>query len=194
MYDYIQGILAELTATMAVVEVGGIGYALQISMQTYEALEGKREVRLYVHQNVREDAIELYGFADRAERGLYRLLITVSGVGPATARMALSAFSAEELVKAIGEGNVDMLKRVKGIGLKTAQRIVVDLAEKVGGVQADASGAAFGAGSSVRQEALSALMTLGFAKAPTEKTLDELLKKDGALGVEALVKLALKRM
>lgn len=194
MYDYIEGILSELTATMAVVDVGGVGYLLQISMQTYSALEGKREVRLYVHQHVREDALELYGFFDRAEREIYRMLISVSGVGPSTARMILSTYAVEELVGAIGTGDVAMLKRVKGIGLKTAQRIVVDLSEKVGGVQAEAGGAARGAAHSARQEALSALMTLGFAKGPTERALDELLKADGALSVEALVKQALKRM
>lgn len=194
MYDYIQGMLAELTATAAVVDVGGVGYRLQISMQTYSALEGKREVRLYVHQHVREDALELYGFADRAERELYRLLVSVSGVGPSTARMILSTYGVEELVQAIGTGDVAALKRVKGIGLKTAQRIVVDLSEKVGGVQAEAGGLLGGGAPSARQEALDALLTLGFAKAPTERTLDELLKADATLSVEALVKQALKRM
>ena len=183
MYEYIQGVLAELTATTAVVETGGIGYLLQISMQTYEALAGRSEVRLYVHQHLREDAVELYGFAAKAE-----------GVGPSTARMVLSTYGVEELTRAIGAGDVDALKRVKGIGLKTAQRIVVDLSEKVGGVQADAGGIAQGRGSSARQEALSALMTLGFAKGPTEKALDELLRADATMGVEALVKQALKRM
>lgn len=194
MYDYIEGILSELTATMAVVDVGGVGYLLQISMQTYSALEGKREVRLYVHQHVREDALELYGFFDRAEREIYRMLISVSGVGPSTARMILSTYGVEELVGAIGSGDVAMLKRVKGIGLKTAQRVVVDLSEKVGGVQAEAGGVMLSAAHSARQEALTALMTLGFAKGPTERALDELLRADGSLSVEALVKQALKQM
>ena len=194
MYEYIQGVLAELTATTAVVETGGIGYLLQISMQTYEALAGRSEVRLYVHQHLREDAVELYGFSAKAEREVFRLLTSVAGVGPSTARMVLSTYGVEELTRAIGAGDVDALKRVKGIGLKTAQRIVVDLSEKVGGVQADAGGIAQGRGSSARQEALSALMTLGFAKGPTEKVLDDLLRADATMGVEALVKQALKRM
>ena len=193
MYEYIQGVLAELTATTAVVETGGIGYLLQISMQTYEALAGRSEVRLYVHQHLREDAVELYGFAAKAEREVFRLLTSVAGVGPSTARMVLSTYGVEELTRAIGAGDVDALKRVKGIGLKTAQRVIVDLREKVANLGVEPAGIV-GQSNKAKAEALSALVTLGFPRAASEKTLSQLLAKDGALTVEQLIRLALKQL
>ena len=134
MYDYLRGLIAELTPTYAVVECGGVGYLVSISLQTYTALEGRGEALVYVHHIVREDAQQLYGFADRTERELFRLLIGVSGVGGGTARVILSTYTPSELATIISTENAVLLKNVKGLGLKTAQKIIVDLKDKVVGV------------------------------------------------------------
>lgn len=203
MIDYIKGELAELTPVQAVVEAYGVGYAMNISLNTYEAIRGKKDVKLYVHESLvtggRDDSYTFFGFASKQERDLYRLLITVSGVGANTARMILSSASPAELANAISTGNERLLKGVKGIGLKTAQRIIVDLKDKIlslGIAQEVSAGTA--AGSTipvdVRDEAVAALTMLGFSPAPTAKVVTAILTDDASLTVEQVVKLALKQI
>lgn len=203
MIDYIKGELAELTPAQAIVEAYGVGYALNISLNTYEAIQGKRNVKLFVHEALvtggRDDSYTFFGFASKQERDLYRLLITVSGVGANTARMILSSASPSELCNAISTGNERVLKSVKGIGLKTAQRIIVDLKDKIlslGIAQEVSAGTA--ADSTipvdVRDEAVAALTMLGFSPAPTAKVVTAILTDDATLPVEQVVKLALKQI
>ena len=201
MIEYIRGELTELTPALAVVEAAGIGYALSISLNTYTALQGKGEVKVYVHESLvtggRDDSFTLYGFASKQERERYRMLITVSGVGANTARMILSASSPSELCNVIANGDEKMLKGVKGIGLKTAQRIIVDLRDKivssgvaqelhVGAEPSEAVDAA------VKDEAVSALTMLGFSPAPSAKVVVAILEEHPELPVEQVVKQALK--
>lgn len=201
MIEYIRGELTELTPALAVVEAAGIGYALSISLNTYTALQGKGEVKVYVHESLvtggRDDSFTLYGFASKQEREVYRMLITVSGVGANTARMILSASSPSELCNVIANGDEKMLKGVKGIGLKTAQRIIVDLRDKivssgvaqelhVGAEPSEAVDAA------VKDEAVSALTMLGFSPAPSAKVVVAILEEHPELPVEQVVKQALK--
>lgn len=203
MIDYIKGELAELTPAQAIVEAYGVGYALNISLNTYEAIQGKQNVKLFVHEALvtggRDDSYTFFGFASKQERDLYRLLITVSGVGANTARMILSSASPSELCNAISTGNERVLKSVKGIGLKTAQRIIVDLKDKIlslGIAQEVSTGTA--ADSTipvdVRDEAVAALTMLGFSPAPTAKVVTAILTDDATLPVEQVVKLALKQI
>lgn len=203
MIDYIKGELAELTPAQAVVEAYGVGYALNISLNTYEAIQGKQDVKLFVHEALvtggRDDSYTFFGFASKQERDLYRLLITVSGVGANTARMILSSASPSELCNAISTSNERVLKSVKGIGLKTAQRIIVDLKDKIlslGIAQEVSAGTA--ADSTipvdVRDEAVAALTMLGFSPAPTAKVVTAILTDDATLPVEQVVKLALKQI
>ena len=203
MIDYIQGELAELTPAQAIVEAYGVGYALNISLNTYEAIQGKQSVKLFVHEALvtggRDDSYTFFGFASKQERDLYRLLITVSGVGANTARMILSSASPSELCNAISTSNERVLKSVKGIGLKTAQRIIVDLKDKIlslGIAQEVSAGTA--ADSTipvdVRDEAVAALTMLGFSPAPTAKVVTAILTDDATLPVEQVVKLALKQI
>ena len=203
MIDYIKGELAELTPAQAIVEAYGVGYALNISLNTYEAIQGKQNVKLFVHEALvtggRDDSYTFFGFASKQERDLYRLLITVSGVGANTARMILSSASPPELCNAISTGNERVLKSVKGIGLKTAQRIIVDLKDKIlslGIAQEVSAGTA--ADSTipvdVRDEAVAALTMLGFSPAPTAKVVTAILTDDATLPVEQVVKLALKQI
>lgn len=203
MIDYIKGELAELTPAQAIVEAYGVGYALNISLNTYEAIQGKPNVKLFVHEALvtggRDDSYTFFGFASKQERDLYRLLITVSGVGANTARMILSSASPSELCNAISTGNERVLKSVKGIGLKTAQRIIVDLKDKIlslGIAQEVSAGTA--ADSTipvdVRDEAVAALTMLGFSPAPTAKVVTAILTDDATLPVEQVVKLALKQI
>ena len=203
MIDYIKGELAELTPAQAVVEAYGVGYALNISLNTYEAIQGKENVRLFVHEALvtggRDDSYTFYGFASKQERDLYRLLITVSGVGANTARMILSSASPSELCNAISTSNERVLKSVKGIGLKTAQRIIVDLKDKIlslGIAQEVAAGTATDSTIpvDVRDEAVAALTMLGFSPAPTAKVVTAILTDDATLPVEQVVKLALKQI
>lgn len=203
MIDYIKGSLAELTPAQAVVEAYGVGYAMNISLNTYESIQGKNEVKLYVHESLvtggRDDSYTFFGFATKQERELYRLLITVSGVGANTARMILSAAQPAELAGAISSGNERLLKGVKGIGLKTAQRIIVDLKDKIlslgiagevpAGTAADSA-----VPTPVRDEAVAALTMLGFSPAPSAKVVTAILTDDPALPVEQVVKLALKQI
>lgn len=203
MIDYIKGELAELTPAQAIVEAYGVGYALNISLNTYEAIQGKQNVKLFVHEALvtggRDDSYTFFGFASKQERDLYRLLITVSGVGANTARMILSSASPSELCNAISTSNERVLKSVKGIGLKTAQRIIVDLKDKIlslGIAQEVSAGTA--ADSTipvdVRDEAVAALTMLGFSPAPTAKVVTAILTDDATLAVEQVVKLALKQI
>lgn len=203
MIDYIKGELAELTPAQAIVEAYGVGYVLNISLNTYEAIQGKQSVKLFVHEALvtggRDDSYTFFGFASKQERDLYRLLITVSGVGANTARMILSSASPSELCNAISTSNERVLKSVKGIGLKTAQRIIVDLKDKIlslGIAQEVSAGTA--ADSTipvdVRDEAVAALTMLGFSPAPTAKVVTAILTDDATLPVEQVVKLALKQI
>ena len=203
MIDYIKGELAELTPAQAVVEAYGVGYALNISLNTYEAIQGKENVKLFVHEALvsggRDDSYTFYGFASKQERDLYRLLITVSGVGANTARMILSSASPSELCNAISTSNERVRKSVKGIGLKTAQRIIVDLKDKIlslGIAQEVAAGTATDSTIpvDVRDEAVAALTMLGFSPAPTANVVTAILTDDATLPVEQVVKLALKQI
>lgn len=193
MYDYINGTLAELTPAYAVVEAGGVGYFLNISLQTYTALQGASGAKLFVHFTVREDAQTLYGFFSRSERDLFRLLIGVSGVGGGTARMILSTYSPAELSNIIASENALLLKNVKGLGLKTAQKIIVDLRDKVLGAGA-ADAAVSSPASEAVDEALAALSMLGFTRAASEKVLKTVSRENPTATVEELVRLSLKHL
>ena len=203
MIEYIKGELTEATPTQAVVEAHGVGYMLNISLNTYTAIQGKRDVKLYVHEAImtggRDDSYTLYGFYDKREREIYRMLVTVSGVGSNTARMILSALAPAELVNVIASGNEKALKGVKGIGLKTAQRIIVDLRDKMSasGIIADTGLTSTAtpvpaAASEVHEEAVGALTMLGFAPAQSAKVVTEILQGSPALPVEQVIKQALK--
>lgn len=193
MYDYIKGTLEELSPAEAVVECHGIGFKLQISLNTYDRLQGQKEVRLYVHHHLREDEETLYGFCDKEERRIFALLIGVSGIGPNTARMMLSSLTADEVSTAIVSGDVNRIKGVKGIGLKTAQKVIIELKDKIskGGAELDLSGGSAAANSS---EACSALIMLGFTKNAVEKTVTSIVKKEPGLSLEDIIKKALKML
>ena len=206
MIEYIRGELTEITPAMAVIEAAGVGYALNISLNTYTAIQKLKEVRLYVHEALvtggRDDSFTLYGFHTRQEREMYRMLISVSGVGANTARMILSSFTTAELCNVIATGNEKFLKSVKGIGLRTAQRIIVDLKDKIANsdLAQQMPDAAIGATAApainkeVRDEAVGALTMLGFSPAPSAKVVGEILKQQPDLPVEQVVKLALKQI
>lgn len=192
MYEYISGSVAEVAPAYAVIDAGGVGYYLHISLETFSAIEHVENARLYVHYVVREDAQILYGFATRVERELFRHLISVSGVGGNTARMILSTYSPRELQGIITSGNAVLLKNVKGLGLKTAQKIIVELSGKLAGlVEGEAAAISSASGESV-DEALAALIMLGFAKAAAEKALRGIVRENPAASVEDLVRMALK--
>jgi len=193
MIDYIKGKLAELTPTYVVVENEGIGYFVSISLSTYTRLEGRDDYKILVHEIIREDSHQLFGFADREERDIFRLLISVSGVGAGTARMMLSSLSHDEIEKAILGSDVNTLKSIKGIGLKTAQRIIVDLKDKVGKQSGPGEIFAF-TDNTKREEALSALVMLGFGKSAVFKVLDRIIREEKDLTVEELIKKALKSL
>jgi len=196
MYDYIKGKLTELNPTEAVVENNNFGYKLLISLQTYSQLKLDTDVKLYIHHHLREDIELLYGFFDKDERYIFTLLINVTGVGPNTARMMLSSLSTEEIKIAIVSGDVNKIKSVKGIGLKTAQRLIIDLKDKI--VKGPSSGTSgsflIGQSSQIKEEASSALVLLGFSKPNVEKVVDMLLKEKTDHKLETLIKEALKRL
>ena len=198
MIEYIRGELVEITPALAVIDCNGIGYGIHISLNTYSAIQGKKSVKLYIYEAIREDAHVLFGFSTKQERELFLLLISVSGIGGNTARMILSALSPAELCNVISSGNEKLLKGVKGIGLKTAQRIIVDLKDKIattGGETVSGSTATLSpAHSEVYDEAIAALTMLGFAQAPSQKVVTAILKEEPALTVEKVIKLALKRL
>ncbi len=192
MYEYIKGRVEELSPAMAIIEANQVGYAVNISLNTYAALEGKAEAKLYIHEAIREDAFTLYGFAEKAERDLFLLLISVSGVGANTARMILSSFSVPELEAIISGENVNQLKAVKGIGLKTAQRIIVDLKDKVG-KETSPLGAQIQTNNN-REEALTALVLLGFNRSASAKVVDKIIAGDPTISLEKIIKDALKQL
>ena len=205
MIEYIKGELTELTPTYATVEAAGVGYGLNISLNTYSALQNKSNrdsagrVKVYVYEAIREDAYVLYGFYNKKEREMFELLITVSGVGTNTARMMLSGMTVSELCNAISTGNAKFIQNAKGVGKMTAQRIIVDLKDKIvalgiadeipagGTLQAPVNNA-------VRDEAVAALTMLGFAPAPTQKVVVQILQQQPDAPVEQVVKLALKQI
>lgn len=193
MIEYISGQIVDLMPTSVILECNGIGYFLNISLTTYSALSSKNSSKLYVYEAIREDAYILYGFLDRRERELFLLLISVSGVGPNTARMILSSLTPPELEQIIASGNVNMLKGVKGIGAKTAQRIIVDLKDKIkrGG---DTLNISTPSNSEVQEEALAALVMLGFSQIQSQKAIQKLLKESPLMTVEEVIKAALKMM
>ena len=198
MYEYIKGQLASLEPTQAVVECGGVGYLLEITLNTYEALRQAEPqcVKLYAHHVVREDAQQLYGFYDMAEREMFRILVGVNGVGNQTARVMLSSLTVDELREAIQTQDVKKVQRVKGIGAKTAQRIVMELADKVGVVSSEA-GVRSSESNQARDEAMTALTMLGFAKPAVEKLLTstDWRNADGSpMTVEEIIKEGLKRL
>jgi Holliday junction DNA helicase RuvA len=196
MYEYISGSLTELSPTYAVVEAAGVGYYINISLQTFSAIEGAESVRLYVHFIVREDAQILYGFATRQERELFRLLISVSGVGGNTARMILSTYSTSELRNIISTANAVLLKNVKGLGLKTAQKIIVELSGKMVdlGLEAKAVKSAGEVDNEVFNETVAALVMLGFTKVNVNKAVSAVLKEKPSASLEEIIKLSLKRL
>jgi len=199
MIEYIRGELTELTPAMAVIEAGGVGYGMNISLNTYSACQGKKEVKLYVYEAIREDAHVLFGFYNKKEREMFLLLITVSGVGANTARMMLSSMTVSELCSAISTGNARLIQSIKGIGKMTAQRIIVDLRDKIvalGIADEIPAGGSVSApvDTAVRDEAVAALTMLGFSPAPTQKVVIQILQAQPTLPVEQVVKLALKQI
>lgn len=193
MFEYITGLVTRLNPTYAVVESGGIGYMIHISLFTYSQLKEKEVTTLLLHEVIKEDSRALFGFSAEKERSIFRLLISVSGIGANTARMMLSTLSAEEIEVAIISGNVSALQKIKGIGLKTAQRAIVELKDKVG--KQDGGQEIFASShNTTRDEALSALTMLGFQKQAVEKVLDKLLPTHRSASVEELIKAALKNL
>ncbi|MBR3775576.1 MAG: Holliday junction branch migration protein RuvA [Alistipes sp.] len=197
MYEYISGLVAELAPTYAVIDAGGVGYYINISLQTYAAVEGEKSARLYIHYVVREDAQLLYGFATKVERELFRHLISVSGVGGNTARMILSTYSSDELRNIIATENAVLLKNVKGLGLKTAQKIIVELSGKMLdlGVSVQTPAVAVAEkGSAIYDETMAALVMLGFQKSASEKVVKAILSESPNITVEDAVRQALRRL
>ncbi len=192
MIEHIRGELAELTPTLAVVDCNGVGYGLNISLETYSAIQGARSVRLLVVEVVREDAYMLWGFATKGERELFLLLTSVNGVGASIARMVLSAMSPSELVEVISGGDERTLKSIKGIGPKAAQRIIVELRDKVLGLSVTPAPTGASVNKELQQEAVAALTMLGFSPAPSQKVVARLLAEDASMHVEELIKRALK--
>ena len=191
--EYISGKLVDVSPAAAIIDKSGLGYFVKISLNTYSQIRKQSEIKLYIQEIIREDSHDLFGFYEPAERELFRLLITVSGVGANTARMMLSSIHPSDMQKAIMTEDVNLIKSVKGIGAKTAQRIIIDLKDKLGKV-GESTQIFSGTDNTVREEALSALVMLGFGKSETVKVLDKLLSSEPDLGVEELVKTALKRL
>lgn len=195
MYDYIKGTLAEASPVQAVVEAGGIGYSLEISLQTYADIQNLKEVKLFIYYHLKEDIAMWYGFSTKEERSVFEKLIGVSGIGPNTARVMLSSLGPEELKTAIVSGDVNKIKSIKGIGLKTAQRVIVDLKDKIAkGGETSMESLLGKANSKTVEEALSALVNLGFNKASAQKVLDEIIKEKPDSSIEELIKHSLKRL
>ena len=200
MIESLKGELTELTPTLAVVECHGVGYGVNISLNTYAAIQGKQQVKLLVYEAVREDAYQLWGFSTKTERELFLLLITVSGIGAGIARMILSAMTPAELCGVISSGNDKLLKQVKGIGPKAAQRIIVDLRDKIATLDVEAvPGSSISSGATtvnqeVQDEAVAALSMLGFSPAPVHKVVGQILHDEPDATVERVIKLALKML
>jgi len=193
MFEYIKGSVASLKPSHIILEANSVGYFITISLNTYTQLNGRESVKLFIHQVIREDAHLLYGFASEPERELFRMLISVSGIGSNTAIMMFSSLSPDEISNAILNENVNLLKSIKGIGVKTAQRVIIDLKDKVGKSPVSEQFVS-SADNTLRNEALSALVMLGFAKKPAEKELDRILAAQPNLSVESVIKLALKSL
>jgi Holliday junction DNA helicase RuvA len=193
MIDYIKGDITRITPTFLLMETGGIGYQVNISLTTFSKLETENKYKILIHEVIREDSHQLFGFADNEERDIFRLLISVSGVGANTARMMLSSLNPGEIEKAILGSDLNLLKSVKGIGLKTAQRIIIDLKDKLGKHAGSDEIFTF-ADNTKREEALSALVMLGFAKSAVSKILDKIVRDEKNLSVEDMIKRALKNL
>ena len=193
MIDRLAGRMIEKNAAQCVIDCGGVGYEVNISLQTYERLPNDEAVKLFTHLIVREDAQILFGFATREERHLFRLLISVSGIGPNTARMILSSMTAEELQVTIATGNAAALKQVKGIGAKSAERVIIDLKDKVGKMEGEPEFLS-GGHNTARDEALKALEVLGYHRQKASKIIDQALAADPQSKVEELIKTALKKL
>ena len=196
MIDYLKGEIAELTPASVVMECGSIGYFAHISLNTYSALNGEKSAKLYIHESIREDAHVLFGFADKHERDIFLHLVSVSGVGPSTARMMLSSLNSKEIESVIATENVSVLQSVKGIGAKTAQRIIVDLKDKIKFSDDAISAKTLSASvpSATGNEAVSALVMLGFPQANSQKMVSKIVKENPSAKVEAIIKEALKRL
>jgi len=196
MIDYIKGEITELTPANAVLETNGIGYFINITLPTFTFLGDQKTAKLFVYEAIREDAHVLYGFRYQSERQLFLLLISVSGIGANTGRMIMSGYSAQEIQEMIASGNVSALNAIKGIGIKTAQRIIVDLKDKIvkGTGGSEMPDFAKNKNSEQKEEAISALIMLGFAPATSQKTVERILLEQPTLRVEQLIKLALKMM
>jgi Holliday junction DNA helicase RuvA len=193
MYEFLKGEIRELSPTFVVLENNGIGFFINISLNTYSQLSNKEVSLLYIHEVIREDAHQLFGFFDKAEREIFTLLISVSGVGANTARVMLSSLSSNEIKNAILNGDINLLKSIKGIGAKTAERIIIDLRDKVGKVEGSDK-INFKLDNTIKDEALSALVMLGFPKNKVDKVITIILKENNELKVESLIKEALKRL
>ena len=198
MIEYIKGKLDDVTPTMAVVDCNGVGYGVNISLNTFSAIQGKGDVKLYIYEAIREDAYVLYGFSTKQERELFLMLITVSGIGGNTARMILSALGPSELCNVISSGNEKLLKMVKGIGLKTAQRIIVELKDKIQNIGVETPGSVATpvsvANNEIYEEAVAALTMLGFAQAPSQKVVGQILHEEPDAPVQKVIKIALTRL
>ena len=193
MYDFIRGIIVERNPAHIVIEAGGIGYFINISLNTYSKFNQKKEGLIYLHQVIRDDAHVFYGFADKSERDLFRNLISVNGVGSNTAIMMLSSLNPDEIAVAVTTENVAVLKAVKGIGIKTAQRIIIDLKDKLGKLY-DTDQIFHSPNNTILNESLSALVMLGFVKRDAEKVVAKILQEQPQTTVEGVIKLALKRL
>lgn len=199
MIEFIRGAVDDLAPTKAIIEANGVGYALNISLNTYTAIQNKQEAKLYVFEVIREDAYTLFGFATRIERDLFELLLSVSGVGGQTARMILSAFTPADLANIVQTEDVRSLKSVKGIGPKAAQRIIVDLKDKMNGFIGCGDGSSNQSkeakvNSPIIEEAVQALTVLGFSPAPTQKIVMQIVKDEPSIPVEGIIKKALKML
>lgn len=198
MIEYLKGTLADLTPALAVIECHGVGYGVNISLNTFSAIQGKQEVKLWITESIREDAYQLWGFSTRTERELFLLLTSVSGIGAGTSRVILSSMTVPELAAVISEGNDKMLKTVKGIGPKAAQRIIVDLRDKIGSLGIEAASPTAPASpvvnKEVMDEAVAALTMLGFSPAPAHKAVPKILTDEPEAPVERVIKLALKML
>ncbi len=197
MIEYLRGELAEITPATAIIECAGVGYETNITLNTYSVLQGKKDVKIYIYEVIREDTHQLYGFHSKDERTLFLKLISVSGIGGNTARTILSAFTVAELCEVIATGNETVLKSVKGIGLKTAQRIIVELKDKIKDISSVASGTAtmnIASSNETAEQAVSALVMLGFPSAAAGKVVQNVVKAQPSATVEQVIKLALKQL
>ena len=193
MYEFLKGKISELTPAYVIIENSQIGYFINISLNTYSQISEKAEVMIYLEEIIREDSFQLYGFSTLSEREIFRLLLSVSGVGANTARVILSSMTPEEIKNAILREEVNTLKKVKGIGAKSAQRIIVDLKDKLSKTEIEEEFTT-PVNNTIKEEALSALVTLGFTKSKVEKVLDEIIQKEGSMQVEQIIKMALAKL